>query len=102
MWLRRGGRDNDTGPRQDAPASPGGPRITMLGKPGCHLCDEALQVIARVAAESGTEYAVRDLTMADDEEKLEYWEKIPVVFVDGAEHAHWRVSEPRLRAALAG
>ncbi|WP_245928632.1 glutaredoxin family protein [Murinocardiopsis flavida] len=72
----------------------------MLGKPGCHLCDEALQVIARVAAEYGAEYTVRDLTMADDEEKLEYWEKIPVVFVDGEEHAHWRVSEPRLRAAL--
>lgn len=75
-------------------------RITMLGKPGCHLCDEALKVIAKVAADVGTGYEVRDLTMASDEEKLEYWEKIPVTFVDGVEHAHWRVGEQALRDAL--
>jgi len=28
-------------------------RITLIGKPGCHLCDDARAVIARVAAELG-------------------------------------------------
>ncbi|GAA3728312.1 hypothetical protein GCM10022205_11420 [Spinactinospora alkalitolerans] len=74
----------------------------MLGRPGCHLCDEALAVIERVAAELGVSYEVRDITVAPAEEKEEYWEKIPVTFVDGARHDFWRVSEKRLRAALRG
>ncbi|WP_285760641.1 glutaredoxin family protein [Nocardiopsis ansamitocini] len=74
----------------------------MLGKPGCHLCDEALAVIERVAADLDIPYEVRDITCSDQEEKDEYWEKIPVTFIDGAQHDFWRVSESRLRAALAG
>ncbi|RNL84426.1 glutaredoxin family protein [Halostreptopolyspora alba] len=75
-------------------------RITMLGKPGCHLCDDALRVIERVAADLGVGYAVRDITMASQGERDEYWERIPVTFVDGRPHDFWRVSEKRLRAAL--
>ncbi|MBO2528918.1 MAG: glutaredoxin family protein [Thermobifida sp.] len=74
--------------------------VTMLGKAGCHLCEEALAVIARVCAETGARYEVRDLTTADDKEKEEYWDKIPVIFVDGKQHDFWRVNEQRLRAAL--
>ncbi|TDQ54921.1 glutaredoxin family protein [Actinorugispora endophytica] len=74
--------------------------VTMLGKPGCHLCDEALAVIGRVCADLGVRYEVRDITVADPEEKEEYWEKIPVTFVDGEQHDFWRVSEKRLREAL--
>lgn len=75
-------------------------RITMFGKPGCHLCDDALRVIERVAAELGVGYTVRDITVASQEERDEYWEQIPVTFVDGRPHDFWRVSEKRLRAAL--
>ncbi|GAB3206829.1 glutaredoxin family protein [Marinactinospora thermotolerans] len=74
--------------------------ITMLGKPGCHLCDEALKVIETVAADLGVRYEVRDITHASQEERDEYWDKIPVTFVDGVQHDFWRVSEKRLRAAL--
>lgn len=76
--------------------------VTMLGKPGCHLCEEALAVIARVCAEVGARYEVRDLTEADEAEQEEYWDKIPVTFVDGRQHDFWRVDERRLRAALTG
>ena len=31
-------------------------RVTLIGKPGCHLCDEAREVVARVTAELGEEY----------------------------------------------
>jgi Glutaredoxin-like domain (DUF836) len=76
-------------------------RITLIGKPGCHLCDEARVVIERVAADTGTGWS--ELSILDDPALAEkYWEQIPVVLVDGKEHDFWRVDEGRLRAALAG
>lgn len=85
------------------PSEYGGPapRITLLAKPGCHLCDEARTVIERVAADVGTGYTERDIT-ASAEDMAEYWDKIPVTLVDGVQIDFWHVSESRLRAALAG
>lgn len=78
-----------------------GPRITLIGKPGCHLCDDARVVVMRVAGETGT--AVRELSILDDEDlAAEYGEQIPVVLVDGAVHDFFRVDADRLRNALAG
>ena len=78
----------------------GRPRVTLIGKPGCHLCDEAREVVARVTAELGEEY--EELSILDDEAlKQRYWEQIPVTLVDGEQHDFWRVSADRLRAALA-
>ena len=74
-------------------------RITLIGKPGCHLCDEAREVVARVTAELGEDY--EELSILDDPElRSRYWEQIPVTLVDGEQHDFWRVSEARLRAAL--
>jgi glutaredoxin len=78
-----------------------GPRITLLAKPGCHLCDDARAVIERVAADLGVGYTERDIT-ASAEDMAEYWDKIPVTLVDDVQIDFWRVSEQRLRAALAG
>ncbi len=75
------------------------PRITLLGRPGCHLCDDARAVIERVAAELGVGWEERDIT-ASEEDLREYWDKIPVTLVDGVQIDFWRVSEARLRAAL--
>ena len=77
-----------------------GHRITLLGKPGCHLCDEAREVIARVAADLGTPWEERDITQSGDDLR-EYGDMIPVTLIDGVQHDYWRVSEDRLRAALA-
>jgi len=71
----------------------------LLSRPGCHLCDEARAVIARVTAELGVEWAERDVT-ASPADLASYSEMIPVTFVDGVQHDFWRVSEDRLRAAL--
>ncbi len=74
-------------------------RITLLGKPGCHLCDDAREVVARVAHELGTPWEERSIL--DDQSLLEeYAEQIPVVLIDGRQHTFWRVDEDRLRAAL--
>lgn len=75
------------------------PRIVLLGRPGCHLCDEARAVVERVAGELGVSWEERSI---DDDPTLraDYAEQIPVTFVDGRQHDFWRVDENRLRAAL--
>lgn len=74
-------------------------RITLISRPGCHLCDDARAVVAAVADELGQTW--EELSIDDDPALREaYWEQIPVTLVDGAPHDFWRVSPERLRAAL--
>jgi glutaredoxin len=75
--------------------------VTLIGKPGCHLCDDARVVIGKVAGELGAAVEERDITQ-DEELYRAYWEQIPVVLVDGEQHDFWRVDEGRLRKALGG
>ena len=75
------------------------PRITLYARPGCHLCDDARQVISKVADDLGVAWEERDITLSEADQR-EYWDKIPVTFVDGVQHDFWRVSEQRLRRAL--
>jgi glutaredoxin len=74
-------------------------RVTVYSKPGCHLCEDAVEVVARVCADLGTAYEEVDIS-ADPDLQRAYGEQIPVTFVDGARHDFWRVDERRLRAAL--
>ncbi|WP_353943177.1 glutaredoxin family protein [Streptomyces sp. HUAS MG91] len=75
--------------------------VTLIGKPGCHLCDDAQEVIEKVCAEVGASWEKKDITEDAELHRL-YWEQIPVVLVDGAQHDFWRVQEERLRRALTG
>jgi glutaredoxin len=82
-----------------APAAAATPRVVLLGRAGCHLCDEARVVVERVTRELGV--AWQEQSVDDDPELLRrYAEQIPVTFVDGRRHDFWRVDEARLRAAL--
>jgi hypothetical protein len=74
--------------------------ITLLSRPGCHLCDDARTVIASVAAELGVPWQERDITVSESDLRA-YGDMIPVTLIDGVQHDFWRVSEQRLRAALA-
>ena len=75
------------------------PRIMLIGKPGCHLCDDAREVVARVAARVGVGWV--EVSIVGNPELMErYANDIPVVLVDGLPHDFWRVSEERLLAAL--
>ncbi|WP_137121399.1 glutaredoxin family protein [Segeticoccus rhizosphaerae] len=77
------------------------PRVTLIGKPGCHLCDQAREVIERVAVDLGVGWT--ELSILDDPALRErYAEQIPVTLVDGRQHDYWRVDEDRLRSALSG
>lgn len=75
------------------------PRVTLYGRQGCHLCDDARAVIEAVCAELGESWTEVDV---DDDPALldRYSEEIPVTLVDGRQHDFWRVDPDRLRSAL--
>jgi glutaredoxin len=75
--------------------------VTLLTRPGCHLCEDARVLVELVVAEEGASLTERNV---DDDPRLasEYGDRVPVVLVDGKEHGYWRVEEARLRRALRG
>ncbi|SOC87597.1 Glutaredoxin-like domain [Curtobacterium sp. 314Chir4.1] len=76
------------------------PAVTLLTKPGCHLCDDARPVVERVVAEHPGA-TLQELSILDDDAlREEYAEDIPVVLVDGRVHSNWHVDADRLRRAL--
>jgi hypothetical protein len=75
------------------------PRVTLLTRPGCHLCSDARAIVARVTADLDIAWEERDITASADD-LAQYSDMIPVTLVDGVQHDFWRVSEERLRAAL--
>lgn len=79
--------------------------LTLIGKPECHLCDVAHEIVERVVAELPEAVADRveivEQSILDDTALYEqWWEKIPVVLIDGQLHAYWRVAADRLTDAL--
>ena len=76
------------------------PTVTLYGRPGCHLCDDALAVLERIR--SDTPFELRTVNIEDDDALLRaYLERIPVVCVDGEEVYDFHVHEADLRARLA-
>jgi Glutaredoxin-like domain (DUF836) len=78
--------------------------VTLIGKPGCHLCDDAREVIRSVIAglpDDAPAVEIEERSILDDPELHErYVEDIPVVLIDGRQHTYWRVDPARLRTAL--
>jgi hypothetical protein len=75
------------------------PRLVLLGRAGCHLCDDARAVVADVAAQTGVGWTERDV-LEDPELAGRYAEYVPVLLLDGVPHDFFRVDADRLRAAL--
>jgi len=69
--------------------------LLLLGKPGCHLCDDARAVLERV----GAAFSEVDIT-TDDGLHAAYLERIPVVVLDGVERFELFVDEAALRQVL--
>lgn len=76
------------------------PRVVVLSRAGCHLCDVALDVVAQVCADLGEDYAVVDID-SDPALRARHSDDVPVVSVDGRVIARWRVSPQQVRVALA-
>lgn len=71
------------------------PRLALITRPGCHLCDDAKVALDQVVAVTGDRWTEKDVT-GDIELEREYGDRLPVVLLDGKEHGYWRVEEERL------
>ena len=77
--------------------------LTLIGKPGCHLCDDAEVVVGEVLSEFGDAVALTKQNILDDDALFaRYSEEIPVLLIDGKVHNYWRIDPERLRSALSG
>lgn len=84
--------------------------LTLIGKPGCHLCDDARLVVNTVASQfrslhagiaASVQVQIDEKNILDDADLAErYAEEIPVLLLNGKVHNYWRIDPVRLMAAL--
>jgi glutaredoxin len=74
-------------------------QITLYGKPGCHLCEEAREVLMSVRLERDFDLAEVDISL-DPGLNREYGERIPVVVVNGEEAFEYFVDRQALEKRL--
>jgi glutaredoxin len=73
--------------------------VVVYSRPGCHLCEEAMEVVRRVQARRPFTLVERDIE-SDDALLRAYLERIPVVAVDGEELFQFFVDEDALERAV--
>ncbi|CAN2174075.1 Glutaredoxin-like [Candidatus Nanopelagicaceae bacterium] len=73
--------------------------ITIYGRTGCHLCEDALTILQSMQQELNFE--IEEILIDGDEElSKKYAEQIPVTLIDGIHHDMWRVDPERFRSSL--
>ena len=74
--------------------------VELMGKPGCHLCDDARVIVRGVLEEfPGVDLVERNIL--EDAEMFETMKNdIPVVMINGQRHSTWRVDAYALRQAV--
>jgi glutaredoxin len=75
-------------------------QVTLITRVGCHLCQDAEQLLQRLSSELGFGYCEVDVD-ASAVLRDEFSDRVPVILIDGKEHGYWRVEEPRFRKAVA-
>lgn len=74
-------------------------KVTLVGKPGCHLCEVMHELVAEVCTPRGD--VIEEISILDYPELADkYWEEIPVLLVDDRKVAFWRISREQLLSAL--
>ena len=74
-------------------------RLRLVVRDGCHLCEDAAEVVAPIAAEAGLAVVPVDVD-GDPELQAEFGDRVPVLLLDGREHSYFTVDVPRLRRDL--
>lgn len=74
-------------------------RVVLFTKPGCHLCEEMLDLLRPALAAAGVALTERDITATLDD-YLAYRHDIPVLVIDGREVARHRITAAALAEAL--
>jgi glutaredoxin len=75
-------------------------QVTLYGKPGCHLCEEAREVVERVRQQHPFELDEVDITL-DPALEAVYRERIPVVAIDGQETLELVIEASELERCIA-
>jgi glutaredoxin len=75
--------------------------VTLYGRPGCHLCDDARTVLERLRGAEPFVLAEVDIEQ-DPRLHARYLERIPVIALDGEELFDFFVDERALLARLRG
>jgi hypothetical protein len=78
----------------------GPPRVVVVTKAGCHLCEDAAVVVAAVCGSLDVAWAPRELADVPEPQRSQWTELVPVVLVDDQVHDVFRVDADRLRDAL--
>ena len=73
--------------------------LTVYSKPDCHLCEDAIAVLEGLRSQLDFELVELDIT-ADDALHRAYFERIPVLELDGEELCEYFVDEALLRERL--
>jgi glutaredoxin len=80
--------------------TPALPTVTLYGRPGCHLCDDARIVLERLRATAP--FALEEVDIESDDALLKrYLERIPVIALDGEELYDFFVDAPDLQRRVA-
>ena len=78
---------------------PTAPQVVRYGRPGCHLCEDALAALERVGARQP--FTLQQVDIESEEALLRrYLERIPVLTIDGREAFELLVDDGALEAAL--
>jgi glutaredoxin len=73
--------------------------VTVYSSPDCHLCEQAVSVLRGLQEQLDFELREQDIT-ADEALHRAYFERVPVVLLDGEELCEYFVDEPVLRERL--
>ncbi|MEF8779653.1 MAG: glutaredoxin family protein [Haloferacaceae archaeon] len=75
--------------------------VTVYSREDCHLCEEAIADVERVAEDIGATVAIEEIDVDGDEElAAEYGERVPYVLLDGEPAYKYRVDTFDLRRRL--
>jgi glutaredoxin len=74
--------------------------VTIYSRPGCHLCDDAKQIIA--AADCDEDYTLDEINIESSSDLLRrYQHDIPVIMINGIEAFRHRLTVEQFQSALA-
>lgn len=74
-------------------------RVTLYGRPGCHLCDEAREALQRVRER--TPFTLEEVNIEiDDALHKRYLERIPVITLNGEHLFDHEVDEAALQQRI--
>lgn len=77
-------------------------KITVMSKPGCHLCEAAVQVAQKIVG-AHIPVLIEEVDITQDQDLLEkYRDDIPVVLIDGVERFRHSIDPDKLAAMFYG